>query len=114
MKAYAFRAALYCEDCAQAIRRVTNKSLDSDVYPQGPYESGGGESDTPQHCDQCGVFLENPLTDDGRAYVVECLASQGDAAGYESEPAQEGDSAVVEEWRKFYGITDAEIWKASQ
>src|SRR3954469_15157799 len=46
---------------------------DSDKFPKGPYENGGGEADTPQHCDQCMAFLENPLTEDGCAYVIDEL-----------------------------------------
>lgn len=69
MDAYIFQAALLCTDCAHKVRRVTNASLESDDYPQGPYSDGGGEFDCPQHCDHCGVFLENPLTIDGYGYV---------------------------------------------
>jgi hypothetical protein len=36
-------------------------TYDSDKFPKGPLADGGGESDCPQHCDTCGVFLENPL-----------------------------------------------------
>jgi len=50
---------------------------DSDTYPQGPYADGGGESDTPAHCDVCGVFLENPLTPDGVEYVRELIRAEG-------------------------------------
>lgn len=46
---------------------------DSDRFPKGPYADGGGEADTPQHCDACQTFLENPLTDDGREYVKRSL-----------------------------------------
>ena len=76
MNAYIYRAALYCEPCALpiAVECYTGTldlptAYDSDVRPQGPYPDGGGEADTPQHCDACGVFLENPLTTDGREYV---------------------------------------------
>jgi hypothetical protein len=37
------------------------------------YVDGGGESDCPQHCGTCGVYLENPLTKDGIAYVLEAI-----------------------------------------
>lgn len=74
MKAYAFKAALYCEDCARQIMTGLQQpappfNVDSDSYPQGPLALGGGEADTPQHCDSCNVFLCNPLTPDGDSYV---------------------------------------------
>lgn len=134
MKAFVYKAALYCEDCGQevvdrlrgewrkqaeaktqeiatdletkyaidpdkwprffnALERGIYRSLavdasdegsyDSDDFPKGPYPEGGGEADTPQHCDSCHEFLENPLTSDGMAYVRE---------------NQRG------EWDSFYGI----------
>ena len=80
MEAFIYQAALVCEDCGERIRReieeesgssqqLLETGTDSDGYPQGPYPDGGGEADSPQHCDQCGVFLENPLTGDGYAYL---------------------------------------------
>ena len=96
MDAFVFQADIYCADCGEAIRkRLTDEgkapadpddesSYDSDEFPKGPYEDGGGEADTPQHCgsgDGCinaiagnddtevGAFLENPLTKDGVEYV---------------------------------------------
>lgn len=71
---------------------------DSDKFPKGPYENGGGEADSPQHCDQCCVFLENPLTYDGYNYVLEQL---------ELYEKQKNDAAVdgstYDEWRHYYG-----------
>lgn len=84
MKAYIYQAALLCEECtrkrintllAGSSREIADTG-DSDDFPQGPYSDGGGESDTPQHCDHCAVFLENPLTADGEdyvRYVVQCI-----------------------------------------
>ena len=46
---------------------------DGDDLPKGPYADAGGEADTPQHCDGCGQFLENPLTGDGLIYVEDAL-----------------------------------------
>ena len=76
MKAYVFQAALLCEDCAETTMQSLEKAGkpsdgwgDSENWPQGPYEDGGGEADTPQHCDHCRIFLENPLTTDGEEYV---------------------------------------------
>ena len=77
MKAFVFQAALHCSDCANRLRdkltmqcNATGESLrplseDSDVWPQLAAGRGGGEADSPQHCDTCGVFLENPLTPEG-------------------------------------------------
>ena len=66
MDAYVYQAALWCEDCAARITydlAITPgaESEDSDEMPQGPYPDGGGESDTPEHCDGCGVMLGNPV-----------------------------------------------------
>lgn len=81
MKAYAFRAALYCERCAlpwiDACDQATGDTGDSNDFPQGPYSDGGGEADCPEHCDHCGAFLENPLTTDGEAYVRRAVLANG-------------------------------------
>ena len=107
MDVYLYQAALLCEECGDTVRSTLGyqtcpickfdpqdeETYDSDEYPKGPYPDGGGESDTPQHCDHCGLFLENPLTSDGVAYVREALE-----LGY-----QDGDAATLIEWRAFYG-----------
>lgn len=69
---YIYQAALFCEPCGVSIREnipqpdhanIDDESTyDSDEWPKGPYPDGGGEADTPQHCDGCGVALNNPLT----------------------------------------------------
>lgn len=103
MTAYIFRAALLCEECAIATQEecvrdgITRDADLSDVYPQGPYPDGGGEADSPQHCDQCGTFLYNDLTDYGEDYVRELLA--------EHQRTGRGNAAVLKEWSDFYGIT---------
>src|SRR5271155_2436152 len=86
MDAYVYQAAVWCPDCTRTIKKELKKageepedpddesSYDSDDYPKGPYSDGGGESDSPQHCDGCKVFLENPLTGDGEEYVREAVA----------------------------------------
>ena len=66
-------------------------SEDSDTFPQGPFCDGGGEADCPQHCDECGVFLENPLTPDGVRYVAETIEN--------TDPQND----VVRLWAEFYG-----------
>lgn len=111
MNVYMYQAALYCESCGDTIREdlagtpeepedpSDEDSYDSDEYPKGPFEDGGGEADSPQHCDACGAFLENPLTDDGRAYVRDLLSRPG------------GNPDVRALWARFYdlpyGDTDA-------
>jgi hypothetical protein len=112
MDAYVYQAALLCRPCAgeianaigfqnvladRDIMRPWRSWEDSDSYPQGPYGDGGGEADIPQHCDACGVFLENPLTRDGTRYVNEKL----------TEHARDGsgDKAVLETWGKHYNAS---------
>lgn len=94
MRAYIYQADIYCEPCIKIMLEglglePADDTGDSDDYPQGPYADGGGEADCPQHCGGCGEFLENPLTDDGRAYVLESVRA-GEAP---------------EEWRAYYTIT---------
>lgn len=82
--AYLFRAALLCPDCAAVVLASDARpghvvdgdesTWDSDEWPKGPFPDGGGEADTPQHCDSCGAFLNNPLTPDGVAYVRDLSA----------------------------------------
>ncbi len=103
MDAYIYKAALYCEDCAGKIERslpampIRDVLTDSGQYPQGPYPNGGGEADTPQHCDTCGLFLENPLTGDGIAYVRSELARANVGDG-----PLPGGAITLAEWRTFY------------
>ena len=91
--AYIYQADIYCSECACDIRKQIRKEgnapksvhdADSDEWPQGPYDDGGGETDCPQHCGsgsscinamtcsdgrKVGMFLANPLTSDGEKYV---------------------------------------------
>ena len=104
---YMYQAALYCAECGEAIREELTKagqappepddesSYDSDDFPKGPFADGGGEADSPQHCDACSVFLENPLTGDGEAYVQECI---------ERNLIEGRLSEAATEWSAFYGI----------
>jgi hypothetical protein len=99
MNVYIYCADIYCEQCGIKIMAdciASGKypddiddetSYDSDEFPKGPFENGGGESDCPQHCGsggdcvnaytpdgwfhrKVGMFLENDLTSDGIEYVV--------------------------------------------
>jgi hypothetical protein len=85
---YIYAADIYCKSCGEQIRReieqesdssqqLLETGTDSEGYPQGPYQDGGGEADSPQHCGSCGTFLYNPLTGDGYAY----LRAQAEVAG---------------------------------
>jgi hypothetical protein len=110
MDVFIYQAALSCVHCGEAQRRHLDQAFkdndampgedngDSDRYPQGPYPNGGGEADSPQHCDACGVFLENPLTPDGYQYVDEAIARHA-IDGW-------GDREVLKTWAKFYGRPD--------
>lgn len=105
---YVFQAALLCEECGKAERacrpaldalsdaELGELGFDSNDIPMGPYSGGGGEADCPQHCDNCGVFLENPLTSAGIAYVRNAVADQ----------SRYGRSVVVEKWKVFYEIME--------
>ena len=80
MNTYIYKAALWCESCTDEITEEIGLSPlapdepgDSEHQPAGPYGDGGGEADTPQHCDGCEVFLQNPLTSDGYDYLDEII-----------------------------------------
>jgi len=100
MDAYMYRAALYCVPCGNKIKAaLTEPDIihdDSDHYPQGPYANGGGEADTPQHCDTCRCFLQNPLTLDGAIYVREQID--------EFVRSGSGDWNVLRLWAEHYII----------
>jgi len=110
MDVYVFQAALLCTDCASEAcagsHTPTDEREDSDKYPQGPYVEGGGEADSPQHCDYCGLFLENPLTLDGESYVrdkAKAFNTHPDMAWTEiAAAAENGGQPVLGEWIRFY------------
>lgn len=107
MDAYIHQAALWCSDCTDKLKADIPKpahvdesdesSYDSDEWPKGPYSDGGGEADCPQHCDVCGVFLDNDLTDDGRAYVESAILDYLESDGCS------GHGDVLAEWLEAYG-----------
>lgn len=105
MDAYVYKAALLCADCAQArIIQVEEMAVkprgypsDSDAYPQGPYPQGGGEADSPQHCDDCSLFLENPLTGDGMEYIANNIIGH-------FRDREDGKAEVLQLWAKEYNI----------
>ena len=121
-------ADIYCGGCGMAIRNELDRqgkapdnpddelSYDSNEYPKGPYDEGGGEADSFQHCgagDECinaivdddgtkvGAFLENSLTSDGVRYVCEYLLEYTGGHG--------GSAFVLDVWVEalgWYGLDD--------
>ncbi len=101
---YMYQAALWCEECGEKLRSEIpvppdadpddETSYDSDDYPKGPYAVS--ESDCPQYCDGCQVFLENPLTSDGVEYVTGLIA--------DSYKDGRLDSVAITVWSDFYDI----------
>jgi hypothetical protein len=92
--AYAYQAALLCEDCGRTVADfLKNHGVaddgDSGTFPQGPISDGGGEADAPQFCDRgrdccnalsmtthgrkVGCPLGNPLTSDGVLSLVSMI-----------------------------------------
>lgn len=109
MNASIYQASLYCDDCIAEVKtklldegatapedRDDEETYDSDEWPKGPYPDAGGEADTPQHCEGCGVFLENDLTVEGARYVQEA------AEEWIADIISQHDKAV-KEWMEFYG-----------
>lgn len=101
MKIYMFEADLYCAPCGEAIAATLpepdeweREHPDSDSYPVA-YDSSEGESDTPDHCGECQLFLERNLTEDGIEYVRDAIRDL--ALGY-------GRDEIVKGWSEFYGI----------
>lgn len=86
MEAYIYCADVYCESCgAKICDELSAKgeapddpkdesSFDSGEYPKGPYADGGGEADCPQHCGECHIALDNPLTREGVKYVIDAIS----------------------------------------
>ena len=101
MNVYIYNADVYCSDCGEQIIKTLNPSQDtgdSDDYPQGPTDQG--ESDCPEHCGSCGVFLENSMTDEGYRYLREMLSDA---------PVNEDQAALHATWIAFYGDPRSDI-----
>lgn len=100
---YLYNGELYCEDCARNIMNELPQPeddlhlWDSNAYPY-PWgnEFEPYQSDTPEHCAHCRVFLETDLTPEGREYVKERI-HEFITGGY-------GNEEVLREWAGFYGI----------
>ena len=124
MDVYVYTAALWCGPCiikalvaqrkaapgaidmlpAEALEQIVSANgftsesdYDSDDLPKGPYADGGGEADTPQHCDGCGQFLENPLTGDGLIYVEDAIR-----ASLTTKRLTGATNDAVVDWAEFY------------
>ena len=134
MKIYMFEADWYCKPCGEAIAATLpdpdaweREHPDSCSYPVA-YDSSEGESDTPDHCGtpDCQLFLERPLTDDGREYVREAARTEqrlrgngSPVRGHTCQPSCkrctercaaciDGEiNKVVQQWVEFYGIAEA-------
>ena len=103
MTGYIYQAELLCESCGEKVKKDVKKpdypcdledetTFDSDDYPKGPFDIG--ESDCPEHCACCGLFLENPLTADGDDYVREYI---------ENSP----ENPITQLWAEYYDyLTD--------
>ena len=87
-KVYLLDRELYCEDCAPE---------GAESIPQP------GESDTPQHCGECGELLDVDLTLRGRAYVCRQVIR------YLTSGGKEGSKEVILEWIDAYGIDLEEL-----
>lgn len=95
---YAYNADIYCDDCGGKIREELDgegfeDTGDTDEYPQ---YFDDDESDCPQHCGDCHVFLENSLTSDGYEYAKQAVE--------EAVRRGDDDSVALTEWAPFYGI----------
>jgi len=101
MDIYIFNADIYCAGCGDRMQSETEIPIgadfqDSTTFPQGPYPNGGGEADTPQHCGDCDIFLENPLTSDGEQYVTESFEHE------KKMGIKDGTARAVNIWADFY------------
>lgn len=105
-----YNADIYCDDCSDKIKLELEadgtvakleaagvdiddeRTYDSDEYPK--WSDTSAESDSPEHCGGCGVFLENSLTSYGEGYVVEQV----------NIDLIDGcmDSVAVTEWMDYY------------
>ena len=137
MDAYIYRAGLWCGPCvikafvaagkatpgaidissAEALRQVVSANgfasesdYDSDDLPKGPIAQGGGEADTPRHCEGCGQFLANPLTGDGLIWVDDtirdCLTTRKATAPLNEWPTSTRMNSTS-------AASSSELWKSS-
>lgn len=109
---YIYKADVYCDDCGGMLRAslqskpedvpvdvLDHYSYDSDDYPKEA-DIENKESDYPQHCAACHVFLQNPLTSEGYDYVKEKLNETGMQSIYQGNV-----SISLKEWATWYNFT---------
>jgi len=94
-----FQADLFCGPCGETISATLPEPTewereypDSNSHPI-EYDSSEGESDSPDHCAKCELFLERNLTGDGIAYVIEAV---------EELKFGHGRSEIVQQWVDYY------------
>jgi len=85
------------DDLVELLDDIDEREYDSDEYPKH-YDEDTEESDCPQHCADCGTFLENPLTTDGADYVREAVI--------EAIESGRDDSVALTEWFPYYDWID--------
>lgn len=95
MDAYLHEGEFYCEACAP-------KNSEA-------YSDGGGESDTPQHCNECGIPLENPLTSEGVEYVLEQAEHECSRSAEERNRIMPLAGTAEETMRYWHGSRHCEI-----
>ncbi len=95
MNVHLYEDGLVCVRCARRMRR--RRAGDAKALLGDPQAHGGGEADSPRHCEGCGIFLQNPLTHEGINTVVACLRDH----------LQDGRGmrCVLEEWISEYRAT---------
>lgn len=107
LAAYIYQAAFFCKPCGERLRAgITNAGnapenpddplgYDSDDFPKPIVE---GESDRPEHCAHCAVFLENPITLAGFDYIL------AQAQRHLAEDCEKKHpNCVIRKWIDFYG-----------
>ena len=71
IESYSADADIWCGYCALKLYPDLDEQEDNEGNPV--HYVLDDFADTPQHCGQCGTFLENGLTDDGWQYVAETI-----------------------------------------
>ena len=89
--AYAYDAALHCEDCANEAGMLEEGKTDTEGNPVNPVFNS--DTDVPEHCGDCDTFLENALTDEGVRYVIKQLQD------YDPENS---NPVCLRQWAEFY------------
>ena len=108
---YIYQADVWCGNCAKEIAAELTaageapedpsdeRSYDSDQFPKGPFFDE--ESDAPEHCSGCHIFLENPLTTRGQEYMQQMVD--------EAIEKGRGEEPHIKEWMDFYGYHGPEV-----